>query len=276
MNPDPSPTDTAAELKNVMDTLKAEAVFVASLTVPLFWVIRDENGRIKPRNGSAFFLDAGNGPFAVTANHVIEGWRRDRSERKASPLHMGSEYHLDLDKRNAIIAAHEGIDIATFRVSESEIHRTGKTIYKGYQATWPPRPPEEGKGVYYAGFPGVGTIPTAPDEFSFGVATGGGIATSVSERDVSNLIEREHIVGTLGDGVPPEDYDFRGMSGGPMLAVFNYKGVRVSALAGVIYEGPNPSPDPEQAIAGLEIIRARRAHFILPDGSLDIARWSAA
>jgi hypothetical protein len=28
---------------------------------------------------------------------------------------------------------------------------------------------------------------------------------------------------------------------------------------------PNPSPNPDEAIAGLEIIRARRAHFILPD-----------
>lgn len=276
MKLDSLPVHTAAELRNVRETLKVEAVFVASLVVPLFWVIRDENGQIRPRNGTAFFLDAGNGSFAVTANHVIEGWRRDRSERKASPLHLGSEYHLDLDKRNAIIAAHEEIDIATFRVSETEIRATGKTVYRGYQKTWPPRAPEEGKGIYYAGFPGVGTIPAAPDEFSFVVATGGGIATSVSEKDVSNLIEREHIFATLGDGVPPENYDFRGMSGGPMLAVFDYKGVRVSALAGVLYEGPNASPDSEQAIAGLEIVRARRAHFILPDGSLDLHRWSAA
>ena len=50
--------------------------------------------------------------------------------------------------------------------------------------------------------------------------------------------------------------------------------IRSWSLAGVIYEGPNPSPDETQAIAGLEIIRARRAHFILPDGKLDVQRWN--
>ena len=70
-------------------------------------------------------------------------------------------------------------------------------------------------------------------------------------------------------------FDFRGISGGPMLAVVETDKLRSWVLAGVIYEGPNPSDDPEQAIAGLEIIKARRAHFILPDGRLDIPRWEA-
>lgn len=78
----------------------------------------------------------------------------------------------------------------------------------------------------------------------------------------------------LGEGMPPENYDFRGISGGPMLSVIECRGLlRSWALAGVIYEGPNPSPDPDEAIGGLEIIRARRAHFILPDGTLDTRRW---
>jgi len=266
-------TEIVAGWQSTLDVLKFEAIFVASLTVQLFWSIRDENGRDLPRNGSAFFLDAGKGPFAVTAKHVIEGWRRDRNERNASLLHMGSEYQLDLDHRNAIVSAHDGIDIATFRVSEGEIQKTGKTIYRGYQGTWPPGPPERDRGVYYAGFPGIGTIRTAPNEFSFGVATGGGTATSVSAKDVSSQIERKNLVATLGDGLPPDSYDFGGMSGGPMLAVFDYKGMRTSALAGVIYEGPNPSQDPEQAIAGLEVIRARRAHFINSDGTLNVELW---
>jgi hypothetical protein len=268
MNAEPPPDE-------ILAILKKDAEFVASLTIVLFWVFRDTDGRIRARNGSAFFLDAGEGPFAVTANHVIEGWRQDRRERRASPLHMGSEYHLDFENRNAIIASNGDIDIATFRVSEEEIRATGKTVYRGYQRTWPPIPPMEGRGIFYAGFPGVVTIPAAPDEYSFGIATAGGIANSISETDVSNLIERDRLVATLSEGLPPENFDFRGMSGGPMLSVINYQGKRTSALAGVLYEGPNPEPDPEEAIAGLEIIRARRAHFILPDGTLDVQRWQS-
>jgi hypothetical protein len=86
------------------------------------------------------------------------------------------------------------------------------------------------------------------------------------------LIEREHLVAVLGGGIPPENFDFGGISGGPMLMVVQQQ-LRSWALAGVIYQGPNVSGNPEEAIAGLEIIKARRAHFLLPDGRLDRARW---
>ena len=58
---------------------KAELEFVTSITVPLYWITREDERRYRVRNGSAFFLDAGAGPFAVTANHVLDGWRGDRA-----------------------------------------------------------------------------------------------------------------------------------------------------------------------------------------------------
>lgn len=91
--------------------------------------------------------------------------------------------------------------------------------------------------------------------------------------DISSLIEREHLMDVLGTGLPPEKYNFGGMSGGPMLTVVEHKGIRGWRLAGVIYDGPNPSADPAQWIDGLEIIKARRADFILPDGTLDKSRY---
>jgi hypothetical protein len=61
-----------------------------------------------------------------------------------------------------------------------------------------------------------------------------------------------------------------------MLSVVDYKGLlRGWALAGVIYQGPNTSSDPNQAISGLELIKARRAHFIRPDGTLDTQLWDS-
>jgi hypothetical protein len=58
-----------------------------------------------------------------------------------------------------------------------------------------------------------------------------------------------------------------------MLSVIEQGLLRSWALAGVIYEGPSTALDPNQAIAGLEVIRARRAHFINSDGTLDRQRW---
>jgi hypothetical protein len=68
--------------------------------------------------------------------------------------------------------------------------------------------------------------------------------------DISSLIEREHLMDVLGTGLPPEKYNFGGMSGGPMLTVVEHKGIRGWRLAGVLYDGPNPSADPAQSIDG--------------------------
>ncbi len=252
---------------------KAELEFLMSLTVPLFWVLREGEKRFRVRNGSAFFLNVGAGPFAVTAQHVIEQLNQDKHAGNVVAVQLG-ELPLDLAGKNVIIAAHEQLDIATFRITPEEVAALGKTILTGSQQQWPPLPPQQDRGVYFGGFPGTETIWTSPQEISFGALPAGGIASSISEIDVSSLIEREHLIPLLGEGIPPPDYNFGGISGGPMLSVVERNGVRSWALAGVIYEGPNPSPDPEQAVAGLEIIRARRARFICPDGTLDIARWA--
>jgi hypothetical protein len=249
---------------------KVELEFVMSLTAPLYWITRDGNG-FRARNGSAFFLNAGQGVFGVTANHVIEGWKRDCS-MGVMDLRLGNE-RINFDGKNALIAAHEGIDIATFRMSEGEISVIGKTTLTGYQKGWPPRPPEQDRGIYFGGFPGVEAIWLSREEISFGSTPGGGVANSISETDVCSLIERSNLIPLLGQGLPPENFDFRGMSGGPMLSVIEQSGLRSWALAGVIYEGPNPLPGDSQSIAGLEVIRARRAHFIHPDGTLDTIRW---
>jgi hypothetical protein len=117
-------------------------------------------------------------------------------------------------------------------------------------------------------------VASSPSEICIGAVVSSGAASSVSELDISTLIDREALHPILGQGMPPGDFDYGGMSGGVMLTVVEAP-LHSWALAGVIYQGPNPSGDPEQAIAGLNIIKARRAHFILPDGRLDRVRWHA-
>ena len=51
--------------------MKVDLEFVASLTTPLFWTLRDSSGNERVKGGSLFFLDAGEGVFAVTAAHVV-------------------------------------------------------------------------------------------------------------------------------------------------------------------------------------------------------------
>jgi hypothetical protein len=248
-----------------------ELRLVTSFCVPLAWREYDHHGAIAPRNGSAFFLNTGARVIGVTAQHVIAGYRE--SGARKGPLTLttnGVGIQLDLDAR--MIDAHSGIDIATFSVTEDEVRRLGKEVCGGYQRTWPPSLPMQNGGIYYSGYPGVGTRQT-PGVITFGAVCGSGVATQVNEKIISSQIERQHLTPILGDGILPENFDFRGMSGAPMITVVQHHGLRSWMLGGVIFQGPSTSDDPNEAIAGLEIIRARPAHFILPDGTLDKARW---
>jgi hypothetical protein len=268
--------ESVNEAKLIMSSglAESELAFVASICAPLYWAIRRPDGTVQSSNGTAFFLNAGSGVFGVTACHVIDGWRRSQQLEDAGPLRIGaqgSSLQLDWDARQ--IDADSAIDIATFTTDQSEVTKLGKTVLTGFQRAWPPGPPQQGRGIYYCGYPGVATLHPSPREVCFGCMPGSGIASSVNERDISTQIEREHWVAAFGHRLPPENFAFGGISGGPMLTVVETSTLRPWALAGVIFQGPNPSGNLDEAIAGLEIIKARRAHFVLPNGTLDTSRW---
>jgi hypothetical protein len=67
----------------------------------------------------------------------------------------GTSLQLDWDKR--VIDSHLSIDIATFKIEQSEVQALSKQVLTGYQKQWPPEPPMEKCGIYYSGYPGVGT-----------------------------------------------------------------------------------------------------------------------
>ena len=253
----------------------AELEFVTSLTAQLYWVIKESDSGSRVRNGSAFFLDAGEGPFGVTAYHVLKELKNEYLTSNVVACQIGHDMAFDIENKNSIIDANDDIDIATFKIDEDEIRSIGKTILTGYQETWPPPPPMQGRGVYFSGFPGKETIWVSQNLIAFGAAPGGGVASSINDRDISVLIEREYLINVMGKGLPPEDFDFGGISGAPMLTVVENCGLRLWRLAGVIYQGPNPSADPSEAIVGLQIIKARRADFILSNGRLNTTLWDS-
>jgi hypothetical protein len=100
-----------------------------------------------------------------------------------------------------------------------------------------------------------------------------GMASNCRETSLSILIERENLAQIIGDEAMPEDYDFGGISGGPVIAIVQSPTMRSWRPAGIIIQGPNPSGLAGESIKGLEIIRARPIHFIKDDGHIDVARW---
>lgn len=277
------PPMTIKEAKEIMRRLgPEEQKFVVSISAPLYWEgPRRPNGTRTVRNGTAFFLKTAKATFGVTAAHVIEGpnsWHACCEEHGPTPLRLagirGNSIELPFDAR--CVDMNLEIDIATFMIPEWEIESIDRNIYTGYQRDWPPPPPERHKGIFYAGFASEGTRTPRRNEVVFGAVTGSGIAHVVNDRDVISQMEREHLEASLGEGIPPENYHFGGMSGGPMLYVVETSsGLRLNALAGVIYAGPNTSTDPNESIPGFELFYARRARFIRDDGFLERELWDS-
>jgi hypothetical protein len=263
-----------------------ELEFVRSITAPLYWVFRDSvRSGDQMKNGSLFFVDTGESLFAVTAAHVVDACLKD-SECPVFQSMIGGNGHgrtIYLQRKDEkgssisrlsdrIIGIHHGMDIATLRVSREEVELAGCAVLTSIEGPWPPRLVEVG-AVAYCGCPGEARQRSSHHETIFGFVAMGGVATNVHENCISVQIEREKLMSIFGDGLP-ENYDFRGMSGGPVLEVLQTEnGQFWRRPAGVIFQGPNTNDDVGESIRGFEIIRARPVHFINANGTLDIARW---
>ena len=150
--------------------VKAEIEFAASVTAPLFWVLRDCSGE-SVKSGSVFFLDTGTAIFAVTACHVVEQCFADSKLPTFVQTMIGGRtgvpIYLHLGDR--IIDAHHDLDIATFRVTPEELKLAGHTPLTGFQKSWPPRFPEVNGGITCCGFPGHSRRVQSFHEISFGI-----------------------------------------------------------------------------------------------------------
>jgi hypothetical protein len=208
---------------------KFEIEHIVTYTTPLFWILRRDNGDELMKGGSAFLIDTGVRTFGVTAAHVVTEYLEDTKSPQFLRCMLGSKLGpaVPIPLGDRIIDANVDIDIATFELSDEEIMKTGLTVLKGfYHPNWPPPLAQENRGVTYCGFPGIARMWLAPREISFGIVSMAGIATSSHERAVSILIEREHLIQVHGDEPMPANYDFGGMSGGPILAIVDTGTIR--------------------------------------------------
>lgn len=249
----------------------------ASICSPLWWKSRNDDGHWDVHNGTAFFLRTEAALFGVTAAHVLEGqsgWRWHQKNRECTPLRLtGSRSTtLELDWNVRAVDANLDIDIATFMITEAEISTIGQNIFTSTKEPWPQK---NGEWVSYCGFPGKGVRTTAPAERTFGAAVATGKVASVNDRDVHVQLERQDLVPVMGRGLPPTDFDFGGISGGPLIRNFlTSEKEPFRVLGGVIRQGRGAPDELGQFIPGFELITARRADFLNDDGTLDHAAWA--
>jgi hypothetical protein len=252
----------------------AEVEMIVGFALPFFWLVHSAEGQT-PKSGTAFFLNIGKEVFGVTAAHVINAYLEDHKSGQTQVCRVGGRRGapISVHVEERIIDSDPDLDIVTFWLSPREIDAAGAAPMSGDQKKWPPDPPLQEDLLAFAGFPGVDRTLGFQQTMRFGYVAAHGSATSVNEDTISIQIERDKQ--TVAFGPPlPENFDFGGISGGPVIRIIESKTLRFHVPVGVIFSGPNTSPAEGEAIAGFELIRARPIHYILRDGKLDKRAWS--
>jgi len=228
-----------------------------AFAVPLWWLSVDQEKNPELRNGSAFLVDYGWGTFAVTAAHVFIEYCKAKRAATGIGCQLGD---VLFDPEARLISCHPELDIATFRLTESEAEQINKTIVMSEPQNWAPLNPTVKNFAFFAGFPAQtrglmpsGAFATAP---YFAVTP----ITSVTDRQIGCRFNREKSIDFSGGGLPPPGYNIGGVSGGPLLVpTLGRRGI-YWRLAGVVV----------QAMMGdlFEQIVAVRAHYIQSDGQI--------
>ncbi len=226
------------------------------VSTAIYWgtPVRGQTPRIR-NSGTLVFLDAGSRPFAVSAHHVIEGYRRDLVEEPELVCYVSNEVY---DPLRHIIAEDPEHDLVSLSLSESVFQVVAEKIHVHPRESWPPTPPQQGRGVFFGGYRGQDREQIA-DRLGLGFMGGLGTATAVTEDRVTIQFEREHWVHTETLPEPAQNAPWGGASGGPVFRLVQ-NGIMSWDLAGIISEFS----------AGFEILIAHSLRFLGPDGRLAI------
>lgn len=228
---------------------------VAGSIAPFLWRERDEEGHLKLRNGTVFFISADR-TFMVTADHVFAAYLNARNEfGQFSRCQLGN---LRFDPEDRLIVRSATLDIATFSITPEEIRKTGDGKFA---MSFHTMNPQIGKGVFFAGFPGLARLRLSEREIESGIFTALTVADNVNAREISGHFDREYQVDKPGRPTAQEGYDIGGVSGGPLVTMVDSANLSYWRLGGVMTEFST----------SLEIFYATRADFILTDGTLKSA-----
>jgi hypothetical protein len=234
----------------------------AGYAIPLAWIHAEAGRPVMPSNGSAFLLDAGQGPFLTTARHVYRGFLAAKAEHSDTVCVVGQTRIALQERLRAQDRAH---DVATFDVTAEEVadlKRYRKIPLTGSQQTWPPPPPLVDHGVFFVGFTGQQRtlLPyhgNSVVEVEFGAYTALAVASSVSTTSITMHFEHEPDFDVGERNVMPTQENIGGCSGAPVLTFVEERRVFTWRLGGIVTE------------AGQGFVKAARADCLNADGTIN-------
>lgn len=187
--------------------------------------------------------------MAITAAHVVRCFEKAHAAA-TWPLHLQvADAALNLE----VIDISDELDLATLAIDDALLSRLGKEVDP--LSSWPPRVPQEGRGILLAGYPAVDRLNPKPMELNWGLFTALCIARRVIGDQITWVAERSPDITTD----LPSNHRLGGISGGPLIGLFDSANhLTHHVLSGII----------SQAHQQLENVIARRADFICEDGAI--------
>jgi hypothetical protein len=222
-------------------------------------------------NGTMTFVRLeDNSLVAVTNAHVYKSYEENVDCVTCQILNLP----FDLISRK--IDINYKLDLATFRIYKEELKQI-KLNTKALKIRKLDHSAEIGLKHYFAGFPSieirVWSNSIRDVELDCGIVAGGVSSLSLTDTNLNINLNEDRIYWrpVLGKKcIIPETYDYRGISGGPVVCFMN----GVPYLVGIIYQGPGEHLERiedetmEGETIGAKLIHSTRADFICADGSI--------
>jgi hypothetical protein len=249
--------------KQRSELLKGIHEFVVKSCKVIFWHDGCAPAPKPLRGGCCFVLRFRNKLVGITADHVVQAYRREKARL---PTLVGQLWNIAFDLSERIIDHDTALDIATFDVSEWELSQIGGNEFD-CRGSWPPPNPQVGNIISIAGFPELERQFYANRAANFSSYVGMTVIDDINDREILTTYDpnRDHdLSGVVG--LPPLGLNLSGCSGGPVLAHGDQNGVYRWNVVGLIVSGPG---DSEGETSQFDLIRIRRIHFIREDGTLN-------
>lgn len=171
------------------------------------------------RNGTVSLVDLGEGPLAITCEHVIAGYIEMAKTHDNLVFQIGS---VDINPLEQLVDKNARLDLATIRLTEAQVQsitsegEIGSCVFR--PKAWPSEALKIGEFVAFGGFPGSLRTIVALDEYILGSwSSGGSPVSSVSEGQFVSAFEREFWDKSFGAKHQLNMDTLGGLSGGPVF-----------------------------------------------------------
>lgn len=170
-------------------------------------------------SGTISLIDLGEGPLAITCEHVIAGYCE---MKKTSDNLVFQINDVEINPLEQLIDKDARLDLATIRLTDAQLKSITSAGDIGSCAfrpkAWPPETLKEGEFVSFGGFPGSLRTVASFDEYIFDSwSCGGTRVSSVSEGQFVSAFDREYWVKSFGAAHHLTLNSLGGLSGGPVF-----------------------------------------------------------